>query len=93
MYIFSVNARAKKTFDDLKEGQLVPFIVYINFVDLYGAEQLCKIYLMRAGFMDIDIEKRKLVPSHLTTDPRVIAADKTMATALKEGYVIQMFDE
>jgi hypothetical protein len=56
MYIFSVNARAKKSFDDLKEGQLVPFIVYINFVDLYGAEQLCKIYLMRAGFMDVDIE-------------------------------------
>ncbi len=93
MYIFSVNARAKKSFDDVKEGQLVPFIVYINFIDLYGAEQLCKIYLMRAGFMDVDIEKRKLVPSHLTTDARVIAADKTMAAAIKDGYVIQMFDE
>ncbi len=57
MYIFSVNARAKKSFDDVKEGQLVPFIVYINFVDIFGAEQLCKIYLIRAGFTDIDIEK------------------------------------
>jgi len=93
MYIFSVNARAKKPIDGVKEGHLVPFIVYINFVDLYGAEQLCKVYLMRAGFMDVDIEKRKLVPSHLTTDPRVIAADKAMASAIKDGYLIQMFDE
>ncbi len=93
MYIFSVNARAKKSFDDVKEGQLVPFIVYINFVDIFGAEQLCKIYLIRAGFTDIDIEKRKLVPSHLTADPRVIAADKAMSSAIKDGYVIQMFDE
>jgi hypothetical protein len=48
---------------------------------------------MRAGFMDIDIENRKLVPSNLTSDPRVIAADKAMAEALKDGYMIQMFDE
>lgn len=93
MYIFSVNAKVKKTHDGLKEGQVVPFIVYINFMDLFGAEQLCKVYLMRAGFTDIDIEKRKLVPSNLTTDPRVIAADKAMAEALKSGYMIQMFDE
>jgi hypothetical protein len=75
MYIFSVNAKAKKARDGVKEGQLVPFIVYINFIDLFGAEQLCKVYLMRAGFTEIDIEKRKLVPSNLTGDPRVIAAD------------------
>lgn len=93
MYIFSVNARAKKSFDDVKEGQLVPFIVYIHFVEQMGAEQLCKLYLMRAGFTDVDIENRKLVPSHLTTDPRVIAADKAMSQAVKEGYYIQMFDE
>ncbi len=48
---------------------------------------------MRAGFMDIDIENRKLVPSNLTSDPRVIAADKAMAEAIKDGYMIQMFDE
>ena len=93
MYIFSVNAKVKKNHDGLKEGQVVPFIVYINFIDLFGAEQLCKVYLMRAGFTEIDIEKRKLVPSNLTTDPRVIAADKAMAEALKSGYMIQMFDE
>lgn len=94
MYIFSVNAKAKKDRDDgIKEGQLIPFIVYINFVDLFGAEQLCKVYLMRAGFTEIDIEKRKLVPSSLTDDPRVVAADKAMAEAIKSGYMIQMFDE
>jgi hypothetical protein len=93
MYIFSVNAKAKKARDGIQEGQVVPFIVYINFVDMFGAEQLCKVYLMRAGFTDIDIEKRKLVPSNLKDDPRVVAADKAMAEAIKTGYMIQMFDE
>lgn len=93
MYIFSANATAKKARDDVQVGQRMPFIVYINFIDLFGAEQLCKIYLMRAGFTDIEIEKRKLVPSNLTGDPRVISADKAMAEAIKNGYLIQMFDE
>jgi hypothetical protein len=93
MYIFSANGKARKAFDDIKEGQKIPFIVYINFRDLFGAEQLCKIYLMRAGFTEIEIEKRKLVPSNLTDDPRVVAADKAMAEAIKDGYMIQMFDE
>ncbi len=93
MYIFSVNGKAKKDRDGVKEGQVVPFIVYINFIDLFGAEQLCKVYLMRAGFTDIEIEKRKLVPSNLTGDARVVAADKAMAEAIKSGYMIQMFDE
>jgi len=93
MYIFSANGRAKKAIEDVKEGQMVPFIVYVNFVDLFGAEHLCKLYLMRAGFKEIEIEKRKLVPSALLADPRVIAADKAMAEAVKCGYWIQMFDE
>jgi hypothetical protein len=93
MYIFSANAVAKKAREDIKEGQRMLFIVYINFIDLFGAEQLCKVYLMRAGFTNIEIEKRKLVPSNLTSDPRVISADKAMGAAIKEGYVIQMFDE
>lgn len=93
MYIFSVNATAKRARDDIQPGQRMAFIVYIHFVDLFGAEQLCKMYLMRAGFTDIEIEKRKLVPSNLTGDPRVIAADKAMGEAVKSGYMIQMFDE
>ncbi len=93
MYIFSANGKAKKARDGAKEGQVMPFIVYINFIDLFGAEQLCKVYLMRAGFTEIEIEKRKLVPSNLTGDPRVVMADKAMAEAIKTGYMIQMFDE
>lgn len=93
MYIFSANATAKKARDDIKEGQRMPFIVYINFIDLFGAEQLCKIYLMRAGFTDVEIEKRKLVPSNLVKDERVISADKAMREAVQSGYMIQMFDE
>lgn len=93
MFIFSANGRAKKAMDGVEEGQVVPFIVYINFVDLFGAEHLCKLFLMRAGFADIQVEKRKMVPSSLLADPRVIAADKALAEAVKTGFYIQMFDE
>src|SRR5690606_34001701 len=93
MYVFSVSATASKARDDIAVGQKMALIVYIHFIDLFGAEQLCKLYLMRAGFTDIDIEKRKLVPSNLVQDPRVILADKAMAEAIKTGYMIQMFDE
>lgn len=93
MYIFSVNATASKARDDIQVGDAKAFIVYIHFADLFGAEQLCKIYLMRAGFTAIEIEKRKLVPGNLLEDVRVVAADKAMAEAIKTGYMIQMFDE
>ena len=79
MYIFSADATARKDIDeDVKAGKTVPFIVYINFTDLFGAEQLCKIYLMRAGFTDINISKRKGVPASLLEAKRVVAADKAL---------------
>lgn len=93
MYIFSANATAKVARDDIAEGQRMPFIVYIHFADLFGAEQLCKVYLMRAGFTDIEIEKRKFVPGKLLNDERVIKADKALQEAVKSGYMIQMYDE
>jgi hypothetical protein len=93
MYIFSANATARVARDDVEVGQRMPFIVYINFTDLFGAEQLCKLYLMRAGFTDIEIEKRKFVPGKLMNDERVINADKAMREAIEHGYMIQMFDE
>jgi hypothetical protein len=94
MYIFSADATARKDIDDdVKTGQTVPFIVYINFTDLFGAEQLCKIYLMRAGFTDIEISKRKGVPASLLEDERVVAADKALSEALEGGYHIQMYDD
>lgn len=93
MYIFSVNATARVARDDIAVGDKKPFIVYIDFVDAFGAEQLCKMYLMRAGFTDIEIEKRKDVSEKLRHDKRVVEADKAMKEAVEIGYMIQMFDE
>ncbi|MCP8898304.1 hypothetical protein [Gilvimarinus xylanilyticus] len=94
MFIFSADATARKDIDeDVKEGQKVPFIVYIHFADMFGAEQLCKVYLMRAGFTDIQIHNRKTVAPSLLQDERVLAADKAMSEAVDGGYHIQMFDD
>ena len=93
MFIFSANGTARKERDDIKVGDRKPFIVYIDYVDPFGAEQLCKMYLMRAGFTDIEIENRKEVKESLRTDPRVVEADMAMQAAIKGGYRIQMFDE
>ena len=93
MYIFSASAKARKAMDDIEAGQSMPFIVYINFKDLFGAEQLCKIYLYKSGFTDVEIEKRKLVEPRLLKDKRVLSADKILKDALDSGYSIQMFDE
>lgn len=92
MYIFSVNAKARKDLEDIKQGDEKPFIVYINFPDLFGAEQLCKIYLMKSGFTEIIIQKRKLMPDDVVYDERGLKADKAMAAALKDGYHIQLFE-
>ncbi|MGD8177297.1 hypothetical protein [Marinimicrobium sp. ARAG 43.8] len=93
MYIFSANGTARVDRDDIRKGDRKPFIVYIDYVDRFGAEQLCKVYLMRAGFTDIEIENHKFVGESLRKDPRVVEADKAMQAAIKGGYMIQMFDE
>lgn len=93
MFIFSANGTARVARDDIAVGDKKPFIVYIDYKDAFGAEQLCKVYLMRAGFTDIEIEKRKDVSEKLRNDKRVIEADKAMQDAIEGGYMIQMFDE
>lgn len=93
MFVFSANAKAREAKEGVEIGEQVPFIVYVNFQDLFGAEQLCKIYLMRAGFTEIDIENRKMIQPKLLKDKRVVAADKALKEALDSGYMIQMFDE
>lgn len=93
MYVFSVSAKAVRARDGVSVGQQVPFIVYINFLDLFGAENLCKIYLMRAGFNEAVIENRKRLPESAVADKRVLAADKALKDAVEAGYHIQMFDE
>ncbi len=93
MYVFSVSANAVKARPGISVGQQVPFIVYINFKDLFGAENLCKIYLMRAGFNEAVIENRKRLPESTMTDNRILLADKALKDAVEAGYHIQMFDE
>ena len=93
MYIFSADAVATKQVDNVAKGQKVPFIIYIHFKDLFGAEQLAKIYLMKAGFTEISIHKRKGVAASLLADARVVAADKALSEAVETGYTIQMFDD
>ncbi len=92
MYVFSVTGTARKPQPHIQVGQKVPFIVYINFKDLFGAEQLCKVYLMKAGFTDITIEKRKGI-ERLAKNAKAVAADKWLKEAVDRGYSIQMFDE
>ncbi len=91
MYVFSVNARTSHAIDGFAEGEEVPFILYINFKDLFGAEQLCRLYLLQQGFEKPVIEKRKLIDAKFLTDPKLIAADPALKEALDTGYSIQVF--
>jgi hypothetical protein len=91
MYVFSVTARARLDIDDFCKGQQVPFIVYINFKDLYGAEKLCQIFVIKEGFYDVVIEKRKFITEKSLADENIVMADKALQEAIKSGYAIQMF--
>ncbi len=92
MFIFSVSAKARKAMDGITIGQIVPFIVYINFKDALGAEKLCQLYLLRAGFTDVDIEKRKALDDKLFQNSKIVNADSALKEALDRGYSIQLFD-
>ncbi len=93
MYVFSASATATKAFDDIEIGDTSPFIVYIDFKDLFGAETLCKILIMREGFKDIEIEKRQWLTPEKCQDPKILQADKGLREALKAGFAIQLFSE
>ena len=91
MYAFSVSAKTPKPFDDFAENDEIPFIVYIHFKDLFGAQKLCKLYLKQQGFFDIVIEKRKLIEDKFLQDKKLLNADKALKEAVEEGYSIQVF--
>lgn len=91
MYVFSANARAGKSFEDFRQGDEVPFIVYINFKDLFGAEQLCQLYLLQQGFEQPSIDKRKMIEHKYLSDQKLIDADPALKEALDSGYSIQLF--
>lgn len=91
MYIFSVNASTPNAFEGFAKGAEVPFIIYINFKDLFGAEQLCKAYLAQQGFERPVIEKRKLIEDKFLQNQKLIDADPALSEALKSGYSIQIY--
>jgi hypothetical protein len=93
MYVFSVNASAKEAIDGIAEGQSVPFIVYINAPKLEGAEKLCTLRLLRAGFYRVDIKKHKKIAKKALADKKLIAAHAGLAEALEKGYSIHIFEE
>lgn len=93
MYVFSASAIATKAFDDIAIGDKSPFIVYIDFKDLFGAETLCKVLIMKEGFKDIEIEKRQWLTPEKCQDPKILQADKGLREALKTGFAIQLFSQ
>ncbi|MCW8193744.1 hypothetical protein F6455_02960 [Proteobacteria bacterium 005FR1] len=93
MYIFSANATAKTDRAGVAVGQRMPFLVYINFLDLFGAEQLCKIYLINAGFTDVEIEKRKYLSDEALENEELLRTDTALKEALESGYMVRMFEE
>jgi len=93
MYVFSANATSRDNKSGVEPGQRMPFIVYIDFQDLFGAEQLCKVYLINSGFGDVEIEKRQFLSAEKLTDEALLRADSALKEALEKGYVLRMFDE
>ena len=91
MYIFSVTAKSKHDIEGFAQGQEAPFIVYIDFKDLIGAEQLARLFVMKEGFYDVVIEKRKRLPEGKVMQLK--RKDPQITEALKTGYAIQLFDE
>lgn len=91
MYVFSANAHTAKAIDGFAAGADVPFILYINFKDLYGAEQLCRLYLLQQGFERPVIDKRKLIEEKFLNDSKLVDADAALKEALETGYSIQIF--
>lgn len=92
MYLFSLNAVSKTSNADFKEGEEVPFIVYIDFADLFGAEQLARVFVMREGFRDVKIEKRKHVDNRTLSEGKGgLAQDPKVQEALAKGYCVQAF--
>ncbi|WP_288363172.1 hypothetical protein [uncultured Spongiibacter sp.] len=86
MFLFSMNASSRKDRGEFKKDEEVPFIVYIDFKDLFGAEQLATLFVMREGFRDVKVLKRRQikVDAALEKDPQV-------QEAINKGYCVQAF--
>lgn len=86
VFLFSINAQSKTDQGEFKADEEVPFIVYIDFADMFGAEYLAKLYVMREGFKEVKVIKRRQVSvdSDLEKDPQI-------QQARKKGYCLQAF--
>lgn len=91
MFIFSVTAKAKTAIDGFKQGDTAPFIVYIDFQDLMGAEYLARYYVTKEGFYDITIDKRRQLERNKLAD--FAKKNAQVKESLKTGYAIQLFDK
>lgn len=92
MYLFSVNATSRETNGEFAQGEEVPFIVYIDFKDLFGAEKLAQILLIRQGFSDVKIEKRKFISGEQLAANTAYSKDPHMVEAGEKGYYLQAFN-
>lgn len=86
MFLFSVNAISRQDQGEFRAGEDVPFIVYIDFKDLFGAEQLATVFVMREGFRDVKIIKRRQIKIDASTQK-----DPQIQQALTKGYCVQAF--
>lgn len=91
MFIFSVTAKAKDAIDGFEKGAEAPFIVYVDFQDLIGAEYLARFYVTKEGFFDVTVDKRRKLKSENVT--KFAQENKQVREALKTGYAIQLFDQ
>ncbi len=91
MFLFSCTATAKRDLPEVTQDEVMPFIVYVQYADLFGAEHLCKLYLMQAGFHKINIEKRQQIPDEQCLS--MVDADSDVQEALEHGYCLRMFDK
>lgn len=90
MFIFSITAKAKHAIDGFDQGASAPFIVYVDFQDLMGAEYLARYYIAKEGFYDVTIDKRRQLERNKLAD--FAKKNKQVKEALKTGYAIQLFD-
>jgi len=91
MYIFSITAKAKNAIDGFEPGDSAPFIVYVDFQDLVGAEYLARYYISKEGFYEITVDKRRQLERDKLAN--FAKKNKQVKEALKTGYAIQLFDK
>ncbi|WP_298633795.1 hypothetical protein [uncultured Umboniibacter sp.] len=92
MYIFSITAVARIDQDGFTAGTSKPFIVYINFADLFGARALAQAYLLKAGFHKLRFDDQKHLSPEQLSDHATVAGNRQIVEALEHGFSLQIFE-